>query len=79
MPEDEAALAWEMLEWEVHHWRAAFGVALLRAQVLARSRPTDESARALVTALIGVKNHMEEAQLEAMFNPAKRRERPEQC
>lgn len=76
MPEDEASLAWEMLEWEVHHWRAAFGVALLRAQLHTRRHPDDEAAKQLTAALMGIKKRMEEAQLEAMMDSGKRRARP---
>lgn len=78
MPEDEAGLAWEMLEWEVHHWRAAFGVALMRAQLHARKHPDDKDIASLTKVLLNIKEHMAEAQLEALMNTAKRRGRTEE-
>jgi len=69
-----ADLAREMLEYEVHALRNLTTVMLIQVQLYARQHP---EAQPLADLLVGWKQRMLDAEMEALRDPVKRRARPE--
>jgi hypothetical protein len=68
-------LSWEMAQWEIHALRGLATVLVIQVQMYAKQHP---EARPLAHALVSLKTHMKEAQIEALMDPVKRRLRPDQ-
>ena len=66
-------LSVEMAEWEIHALRGLVTVLVVQVQLYAREHP---EAAPLAKSLVEFKKNVQDAQLEALIDPVKRRMRP---